>query len=213
MEYNYKTLFASRREEFIAILGQDFFATVLADDDFKASALVLSDKRLYQVGNVYEPRFSSLNGGLRSARGRKIVNLADITGTITKEYPKTIAGYILMSFGALAIALGLLSDVRQSTVIMLFVGTPIVLLGLFFSLRRSRKYLVIEYPDGNIIQPIKFATESEVSLFQGLITIEKDKILDGYNDSKECPNCAEKIHYKAKSCKYCGHDQEDNPAA
>ncbi len=30
MEYNYKTLFASRREEFIAILGQDFFATVLA---------------------------------------------------------------------------------------------------------------------------------------------------------------------------------------
>ncbi|MCU0377958.1 MAG: zinc ribbon domain-containing protein [Bacteroidales bacterium] len=212
MEYNYKNLFASRREEFIAILGQDFFATVLADDDFTSSALVLSDKRVYQVGNVYEPRLRLLNGGLRAGRGRKIVNLADITGTTTIEYRKTIAGYVIMFFGALAIALGLMSDVRQSTVIMLFAGTPIVLLGLFLSLRRSRKYLVIEFPDGKLIQPIKFATESEVSLFQGLITIEKDKILDGYNDSKECPNCAEKIHYKAKTCKYCGHDQEENPA-
>lgn len=213
MEYNYKTLFASRSEEFIAILGQDFFATVLADDDFTASALVLSDKRLYQVGNVYESRFSILNGGLKAGRGRKIVNLGDISGTSTMEYPKTISGYILMSLGALAIALGLLSDVRQSTAIMLVIGTPIVLLGLFLSLRRRRKYLVIEYPDGKMIQPIKFASGSEVSLFQGLVTIGKDKILEGYYESKECPNCAEKIQYKAKTCKYCGHEQDDNPAS
>jgi hypothetical protein len=212
MEYNYKTLFASRREEFIAILGQDFFATVLADDDFNASALVLSDRRLYQVGNVYEPRFRLLDRGLRAGRGRKIVNLEDITGTASKEYPRSIAGYVMMSFGALAIALGLMSDVRQSTVIMLIIGTPIILLGLYLSLQPRRKYLVIEYPEGKIIQPIKFASGSEVSLFQGLITIGKDKILEGYSESKICPNCAEKIHYNAKICKYCGHDQEDNPA-
>ena len=211
MKYSYKRLFASSDEQFVAILSQESFATVLADDDLLNSALVLSDKRLYQVGKIYEPGFLRQDGGPGVSRGKKIVDLENVTGTTSKELSKPLPGYIVVVFGLLAATLGILSDVKESRIIMLIAGSLIVMGGVFLSLRRRQRYLVIDYPGGAIMHLVKFATNSEIDLFQGIIAIEKEKVHGVIDEMKECPFCAEKIMAKASVCRYCGRDQKDFP--
>ncbi len=209
MRYNYKNLFASQHEKFTAILGQDYFSSLLVDDDLSDSAVIVTDKRVYQVGKLYESRQRGSIGSLRAGSGKKIVSLLDITGTSSKEVSRPLAGSALITFGVLSATLGLLSDVRQSTYIMLGIALISIAGGVWLILKLRRRYLVIEYAGGSIVQPVKFITDSELTLFQGIIADEKEKLVSGSADSKECPNCGEKIQLSARICRFCGEEQKD----
>lgn len=212
MKYNYKNLFASQHEKFIAILGQDYFSSLLIDDDLSDSAIIVSDKRVYQVGKMYEAGRRLHGGGLRVSRGKKTVSLQDVTSTATREVTQPVAGTSLMVFGVVAATLGLLSEVRQSTIIMLAIAVISIATGVFLILRLRRRYLVIEYAGGSMALPVKFITDTELNLFQGIIMVEKEKVISGAGDLKECPNCGEKIQLTSKICRYCGEPQNE-PAA
>ncbi|MGE5348893.1 MAG: hypothetical protein ACM3NP_06425 [Actinomycetota bacterium] len=209
MKYNYKNLFASQHEKFTAILGQDYFSSLLVDDDLSDSAVIISDKRVYQVGRLYEYRSGLRGGGIRVTRGKKIVSLPDITGTACKEVSRPLAGSSLILFGVLAATLGLLSDVRQSTWIMLGIAAVAIAGGIWLIIKLKRRYLVIEYAGGSMAQPVKFITDSELNLFQGIIADEKEKLMSGLGDHKECPHCGEKIQLSAKICRFCGEAQKE----
>jgi len=210
MKYNYGSLFASGSEEFKAILGQDYYASILVEDDLAKSAVIVTDKRVYHFGKIYRSGFLPGSGGSRARGGKKSVNLDDITGTTCIELTRPIPGYTVMSFGLLMIVLGLLSEVRNSLLIMAISGTVVTLSGIALSLLRKRKYFIIEYPGGNMVHPVKFATRTEMELFQGIISMQKDRVKDGFKDFKVCPFCAEKIQYKATVCKHCSREQEVN---
>jgi hypothetical protein len=212
MKYNYKNLFASQHEKFMAILGQDYFSSLLVDDDLSDSAIIISDKRVYQVGKLYESGRRIHGGGLRVSRGKKSVSLQDITGTMSKEVTRPVPGLSLVVFGVIAATLGLLSEVKQSTIIMLVIAALAIAAGVFLILRLRKRCLVIEYPGGSMAQPVKFITDSELNLFQGIIMVEKERALSGAADIKECPNCGEKIQLTAKICRFCGEPQNE-PAA
>lgn len=209
MKYNYKNLFASQHEKFMAILGQDYFSSLLVDDDLSDSAIIISDKRVYQVGKLYESGHRIHGGGLRVSRGKKSVSLQDITGTMSKEVTRPVPGSSLVVFGLIAATLGLLSEVKQSTIIMLVIAALAIAAGVFLILRLRKRYLVIEYPGGSMAQPVKFITDSELNLFQGIIMVEKERALSGAADIKECPNCGEKIQLTAKICRFCGEPQNE----
>ena len=213
MKYNYKNLFASQHEKFMAILGQDYFSSLLVDDDLSDSAIIISDKRVYQVGKLYESGRRIHGGGLRVSRGKKSVNLQDITGTMSKEMTRPVPGSFLVVFGALAATLGLLSEVKQSTIIMLVIAAISMAAGVFLIFRLRKRYLVIEYAGGSMAQPVKFITDSELNLFQGIIMVEKERVMSGAADIKECPNCGEKIQLTAKICRYCGEPQNEPASA
>ena len=213
MKYNYKNLFASQHEKFMAILGQDYFSSLLVDDDLSDSAIIISDKRVYQVGKLYESGRRIHGGGLRVSRGKKSVNLQDITGTMSKEMTRPVPGSSLVVFGALAATLGLLSEVKQSTIIMLVIAAISMAAGVFLIFRLRKRYLVIEYAGGSMAQPVKFITDSELNLFQGIIMVEKERVMSGAADIKECPNCGEKIQLTAKICRYCGEPQNEPASA
>lgn len=212
MKYNYKNLFASQHEKFTAILGQDYFSSLLVDDDLSNTAIIVSDKRIYQVGKLYESGRRIHGGGLRVSRGKKSVSLQDVTGTMSKEVTQPLPGSSLVVFGIIAATLGLMSDVRQSAIIMLAIAIVSVATGLFLILKLRKRYLVIEYAGGSMAQPVKFITDSELNLFQGIIMVEKERVMSGAGDLKECPNCGEKIQLTAKICRYCGEPQNE-PAA
>lgn len=209
MKYNYKNLFASQHEKFTAILGQDYFSSLLVDDDLSDSAIIVSDKRVYQVGKLYESRLHIHGGGLRVTRGKKIVSLQDVTGTSSKEVSKPWPGISLILFGVLAAILGFLSDVMQSTLIMLAIAALATTAGVWLLLKLKRRYLVIEYAGGSMAQPVKFITDTELNLFQGIISDEKERLMSGLGDLKECPNCGEKIQLSAKICRFCGEPQKE----
>jgi hypothetical protein len=211
MKYNYKSLFATKNEKFVAILGPDYFSSILTEDDFSKPAIILSDKRIYQVGKVYDLGFHGLTGGHRISTGKKVVNLEDVTGTITKEISKPLLGYSIIFIGLLFALLGILSDVKQSTIIMLILALLTVSSGIFLVLRSKQNYLIVEYAGGSIVLPVKFVTQNELDLFQGIISIEKDRAKEGFHDFKVCPYCAEKIQAQAKICRFCEREQEVVP--
>ncbi|MDZ7633818.1 MAG: zinc ribbon domain-containing protein [Bacteroidales bacterium] len=212
MKYNYKNLFASQHEKFIAILGQDYFSSLLVDDDLSDSAIIISDRRVYQVGKLYEYGRRIHGGGLRVSRGKKTVSLQDVTGTMSKEVTQPLPGSSLVVFGIIAATLGLLSGVKQSTIIMVVIAAVSVAAGIFLIMRLRKRYLVIEYAGGSMAQPVKFITDTELNLFQGIIMVEKERVMSGAGDLKECPNCGEKIQITAKICRFCG-EQQNEPAA
>ncbi len=212
MRYNYKNLFASQHEKFTAILGQDYFSSLLVDDDLSDSAIIVTDKRVYQVGRLYESGPRSRFGSHRAGTGKKIVSLLDVTGTSSKEVSRPLPGSALIAFGILSAVLGLLSDVRQSTYIMLGIALVSIAGGVWLIMKLRKRYLVIEYAGGSMAQPVKFITDSELNLFQGIISDEKEKLVSGTADTKECPNCGEKIQLAAKICRFCGEEQKDMSA-
>ena len=195
MKYNYKSLFASQHEKFMAILGQDYFSSLLIDDDLSDSAVIISDRRVYQVGKLYESGLRIHGGGLRTNRGKKIIGLEDVTGTTSKEITKPLPGSLLIFIGLLAAILGLLSDVTESMIIMLVIAALMIAAGVFLIIKLRKRYLIIEYAGGSIAQPVKFITDSELNLFQGIISVEKERLMSGSGDLKECPNCGEKIQF------------------
>jgi hypothetical protein len=209
MKYNYKSLFASQHEKFMAILGQDYFSSLLIDDDLSDSAVIISDRRVYQVGKLYESGLRIHGGGLRTNRGKKIIGLEDVTGTTSKEITKPLPGSLLIFIGLLAAILGLLSDVTESMIIMLVIAALMIAAGVFLIIKLRKRYLIIEYAGGSIAQPVKFITDSELNLFQGIISVEKERLMSGSGDLKECPNCGEKIQLTAKICRYCGETQKE----
>lgn len=211
MKYTSKNLFISEKEELKGFLSQESFASIMVEDELSKSALILTDKRLYQVGKLYRSSFPRLTGGFRSNNGRKIVDLEDISGTTSLVVSKPLPGIFVILFGLIAILLGLLTDVRQSMFIMLAAGTVISGSGIFWALKRNRRYLIIHYAGGDVIQPVKFATDSEISLFQSMILVFKERAVTGIVESKICQYCGEKIQFAAKVCRYCGHDQDDKP--
>ncbi len=212
MKYNYKSLFATKNERFVAILGPDYFSSILTDDDFSKPAIIISDKRVYQVGKIYEPGFLGLISGRTVSTGKKIVNLDDVTGITTREMSKPVLGYFVILIGLLFALLGMLSDVRQSTIIMLILALLTVSSGVFLIILRKQNYLAVEYAGGCMILPVKFVTQTELDLFQGIIAIEKDRAKEGFHDFKVCPYCAEKIQAQAKICRFCEREQEVVPA-
>lgn len=209
MKYNYKNLFASQHEKFMAILGQDYFSSLLIDDDLSDSAVIISDRRVYQVGKLYESGLRIHGGGLRINRGKKIVSLEDVTGTTSKEITKPLPGSLLILVGLIAAILGLLSDVTESMIIMLVIAAMLIASGILLIIKLRKRYLIIEYAGGSIAQPVKFITDTELNLFQGIISVEKERLMSGFGDLKECPNCGEKIQLTAKICRFCGETQKE----
>ena len=211
MKYNYKSLFATKNEKFVAIMGPDYFSSILTEDDFSKPAIVISDKRIYQFGKVYELGLLGLIGGRRVNTGKKIVNLEDVTGTTTRELPKPLLGYSVILLGLLFALLGIMSDVRQSTMIMLGLALLTVTGGVLLIIRRRQNCLIVEYAGGSMILPVQFVTQTELDLFQGIISLEKDRAKEGFHDFKVCPYCAEKIQAQAKICRFCEREQDVVP--
>ncbi len=212
MKYNYKSLFATKNEKFVAILGRDYFSSILTEDDFSKPAIILSDRRVYQFGKVYDLKFHGLTGGHSECTGKKVVNLEDVTGTITREISKPFLGYAIIFIGIIFALLGILSDVRQSTIIMLVAALLVISTGVYLIISRKQNYLIVEYSGGRMVLPVHFVTQTELDLFQGIISIEKDRAKDGFRDFKVCPYCAEKIQAQAKICRFCEREQEVVPA-
>jgi hypothetical protein len=209
MKYSYKSLFATKNEKFVAIMGPDYFSSILTEDDFSKPAIVISDKRIYQFGKVYELGIVGLR---RVNTGKKIVNLEDVTGTTTRELSKPLPGYAIILLGLIFALLGLLSDVRQSTLIMLALALLTVAGGVLLVIRRRQNCLIVEYAGGSMVLPVEFVTQTELDLFQGLISLEKDRAKEGFHDFKVCPYCAEKIQAQARVCRFCEREQEVVPA-
>ncbi|MDO9258046.1 MAG: hypothetical protein Q7U54_21215 [Bacteroidales bacterium] len=212
METTVRQLFHDDSEEVVGILGQSYADAIIRNGELSKSIMVLSNKRLYHKGSLYE---KTGNGKLNFSKGQKVVNIQDITGTSYSSSRDMIMFIISIVLGILAL-LGLLGIIfasikgeagiaSSSIFLILLFGIP----AMFLYSYSTKNLFVVEYSGGAIATKTAWYSTNELNEFQKLISVRKDLIKsqkDIEEESKVCPYCAEKIKANAKICRYCSRE-------
>jgi len=166
-------IFRDPNEKHIATLGEECLREMLADVPPKNSVLVLSDKRLYQSGPVYEVHRGNQYGQPKRSEFH-VFDLSDITDL---EYmPQKVTSFLIMGivFAVIGIIFPLktvLSSTQwnQADMLIMILGPFVSLYGAFklFKYIRERNVvlLVIRYATGNIAVNSSIYSKSELDRF------------------------------------------------
>ncbi len=144
---------------------------------------IVTDKRVYCFGKTYE----SINGKIRSTRGRKIIDITDVTGTSIIKTRNIWALLIGLIFILISVAYTV-TTIVMGTVSMIFsaaVTTILISILVILAYRMLRKnYISIEYAGGGIRLQTYMESDASIENFQNTIIQLKDKTKDDKNNNK-----------------------------
>ena len=158
-------------ETVIQVLGQEFLADWNARGNIPQFILVLTDKRLYQLGTYYDPIDA---GDYRKKSGENVLAISELTGIgITEKTVSrwiTIIGVALAVVGSLILLAGLIDGSVMGMSLGLFVGAvsmvvPGVLMLFHAKTEGGRKYLDVTHRDGVIAAACQPYAEADVAAF------------------------------------------------
>lgn len=166
------------------ILGGITNSTLNTLNNISKTFGIVTDKRVYCFGKTYE----SINGRIKSAKGRKVINIEDITGTsiIKARKPWMLLTSIITTICWL---LAMIIDLarfefdfewyfeRGGFTSLLPLIVPIVFVVLFVVSRTN--HISIEYAGGSIRLQTYMESEASIENFQNTIIQLKDSIKDG----------------------------------
>ena len=165
------------------VLGRQYVTIVFSENKVTKSLMVLTDKRLYAAGKIFELS----NAKLVSTKGKKAVSVKDITGTSFKKINigwALITGCILIGLGVLLVLVAASDDDAPGAALM---GFGLIVFGslsiITYYVKRGR-WFIVEYAGGAIAAKCKWYSPSEIEEFQRKISLEKDKIADEFQKGK-----------------------------
>jgi hypothetical protein len=203
-------IFIEDFENHVKTLGQEYLDTVLPNEKLRKSVFILSDKRLYQRGVLYE----ALDGAnFTKKMGFKVIDLnvvSSISVTKSKSTPKQVLAILFSILGAGALGSmiyghrGYYSPAADVISVILIV----LAIGAWFAYMFSKRTLLEISTEGmKIAGDIGKYNMEEVVAFQKSISVTKEKLKQkSAIDFKSCPYCDERIKIKAKICRYCHKD-------
>lgn len=219
MESKIQNLFQDSDETVVNILGHDSLDKILSNKNINKSIVVLTNRRMYQKGIIYE---KTLNNKFSRHRGLKVINIEDIKGTSYINPKKKILSLVLACLLTLYLVQATLniSFYHRETIItwglMMLLGQFVILIAavllcIFFWYRYIKSTLnlfVIEYSGGSIAFNLEWFKKDEVENFKKSIFYEQENFKSDSNSNlKICKFCAERIQINAKVCRYCNRDQ------
>ena len=136
---------------------------------------IVTDKRVYCFGKTYE----SINGKIKSTKGRKVIDIEDITGTsivkarniwvLLMGIPFILASAIYTAVTIFMYRRGI--DIFSASVITVLISAAVILL---YKMLRTN-YISIEYAGGGIRLQTYMESEASIENFQNTIIQLKDK--------------------------------------
>ena len=150
---------------------------------------IVTDKRVYCFGKTYE----SINGKITSTKGRKVIDIEDITGTSTIKASKS--WMLLIGLIALFISIIIFIVMASTTyniveaasqpifAIWILITLIAIIFNVLFRISRTN-YLSIEYAGGGIRLHTYMESEASIENFQNTIIELKDKIKDSKDSGK-----------------------------
>ena len=159
-------------ENVVCVLGRAFLAGGVPVESLQRTVLILTDRRLYQLGVYYDP---DGDRGFTKKRGSNDFDLADLTAISLVERPVAkrigIIGWILLVGGLAILGAGFIQGSGVAIAIGLFVGAvwmavPGVLMIVHWK-TGGETYLQIEFGARAIAAACRRYSDAELSEFRG----------------------------------------------
>ena len=163
----FKNYLFSPKEKIVSILGNDYLQNYLSGGSVSRGFSVVTDKRVYFRGKVFE----AIGNKLRKTKVSVAVNVRDITG-VCVTYISPI--HFIIS-GAVCFLLGIILGVALAGILfgIGFIASVINFLLYFF---KRQTMLKIQYAGGAIGFNIKWFPEAESLSYQKMLFLAKDRI-------------------------------------
>jgi hypothetical protein len=153
-------------EKVVCILGNDYLQNYLSGGAVSKSFSVVSDKRIYFRGKVFE----IVGDRLRKKKVSSAVNIRDVTG-VSVTYIAPIHYFI---FGSIALLIGLI--LATTSVWIFLAGLAISAVNFLLYFFKRVTLLKIQYAGGAIGFDVKWFPEAESLAYQKSLFLVKDKI-------------------------------------
>lgn len=171
-------LFHSDKEVLIDILGGGYISHLFVQKKFKKSVLFCSSKRIYQKGKLF--RRNHL-GQIAYFDGEQSVDITNVTGvsfTIKARlrFIFSFIIYLLLGIFGLLYAEEQHGEFRAvvTVVSMMMVGMALVFL-ILYALKKD-KWIIIEYPGGEIMSNCNWYSKNNIANFIKNIFLQKDQL-------------------------------------
>lgn len=153
------------------VLGRSFLKGWAATKNIHQTILVLTDKRLYQVGTFFDKKGKDI---YPKNRGEHTIEIDDLISIDTTDIPvpKVIGriGAILTALGFIVLIGGFIEGSAFGLVVGIFVGAAWLIvpgaLMLFYAKSDGQKYLNITHKDGVFALSCKKHDPEELAAFQ-----------------------------------------------
>jgi len=158
----------NKNEEVRAVIGQSYLASIL-QGNVQKSCLILSDRRIYHKGKIYQ---KGQSGGWIALKVEGAVDLEKVSGT---KFIEVSYLYLLLIVLA-AVAFNFIITVQKSLAVAIIISlvTAAILLPLYFFKRK--KLFCVEYPGGDFATNAKWYTEEEMRNFMRELSRLKDRM-------------------------------------
>ena len=173
MAYNIPNeLFHNKSEQAVAVLGQGYLGSILSGSGFGNSSLILTDKRVYQFGQVY----SKEGGKVTKTRGRQVVDIENVTGVSIISIKNQL--FLWLGIALMVIGLAILGITAGDDPVLSPIGGIIdcggfVLLIVYFV--SIKKYVSLNYAGGSILSLCSQFSQQDIFNFQKMVSQVKEQ--------------------------------------
>ncbi|MBN2105484.1 hypothetical protein JW835_15705 [bacterium] len=156
-------VFYEPEEKEMACLGRSYLSSFLTEGSISKSVLLVSQKRLYQKGSIFEKSFT---GKLTRWDGQSVIPLDAISGTSYRI--KRAIGLLIMGWIAIIVSIFAFIGAQESEG-LLVLAIPALFFGVLWLIAyglSAKEFFVVSFAGGELVINTHWYSRKEMNEFQ-----------------------------------------------